>query len=213
MANEGATGIETRERPKRPVFMGVFGLGESWVQVAGDVPGLVVGVFVMAPGDQGGELVRLHKHAGKTPEARRRQVANLRPQAPLKHGAYSADKLAPERERILAELVASFPGVRRDRLELAAGQRARIVLLQAYVDVRGLIAHRGRGTSPPAVAALRQEEAAYRQELTKIEDLHREAAPGAGHALAAIEQELADDHGRELPATTDGADSEAAGDG
>lgn len=112
-----------------------------------------------------------HKHAGKTAESRARQRANLQPRAPLKHGAYSAEMLAPERERVLGELLASFPGVRRDRLELAAAQRARIVLLTAYVDERGLITHRGRGSSPPAVTLLRQEEAAYRVELTKIEEL------------------------------------------
>jgi hypothetical protein len=134
----------------------------------------------MAASRRTGKPAPASKYAAKTPEARARQLANLTPRAAIRHGAYSAEKLAPERERILGELLVSFPGVRRDRLELAAAQRARIVLLQAYVDERGLITHRGRGESPPAVAMLRQEEAAYRVELSKIEDLACDADTNGG---------------------------------
>ena len=137
---------------------------------------------------------RPHKYAGRSKASRGRQVSNLRPMAPLKHGAYSPQTLRPERERVLDELLASFPGVRRDRLELLAGQRARITLLTAYVEERGLITHRVRGTSPPAVSLLRQEEAAYRAELSRIEDLARERRPW--DALA----ELSDHHDQEDPA-------------
>ena len=132
------------------------------------------------------------------PSARAAQLANLRPQNSIKHGAYSADLLKPERERILGELLASFPSVRRDRLELAAAQRARIVLLQAYVEAVGVLRHKGRGETYPAVALLFQrEESAYRAELGKIEDLQREAGAAAPHdALAAIVAELAEgEHG------------------
>lgn len=154
-----------------------------------------------------GEAVRPHKYAAKTAEGVRRQTGNLRPTAAVKHGAYSAEKLKPERERVLSELLTSFPSVRRDRLELAAAQRARIVLLQAYVDERGLITHRGRGSSPPAVALLRQEEAGYRAELSKIEDLAREArADPAEAARRRVEQIVAQ---RELAS----GDGDAEGDG
>ncbi|MHB8234310.1 MAG: hypothetical protein ACYDHT_06615 [Solirubrobacteraceae bacterium] len=131
------------------------------------------------------------KHAGNTPEARARQLANLQPRAPLKHGAYSPAALAPERERVLGEMLASFPGVRRDRLELAAAQRARIVLLQAYVDTVGIIKHRGRGETYPAVSLLRSEEAAYRVELAKIEELARDAGTRPPQTLPEIEAEYA----------------------
>jgi hypothetical protein len=140
--------------------------------------------------EDGGEVVQLHKYAAKTPEARARQRANLTPAAAVQHGAYSADRLQPERERVLGELLASFPGVRRDRLEIAASQRARITLLTAYVEARGIIAHRGRGSTYPAVTLLQREESAYRAELTRIEELHVATGSGAG-SLAAIETEYA----------------------
>ncbi len=153
------------------------------------------------------------------PSARAAQLANLRPQNSIKHGAYSADLLKPERERILGELLASFPSVRRDRLELAAAQRARIVLLQAYVEAVGVLRHKGRGETYPAVALLSREESAYRAELGKIEDLQREAGAAAPHdALAEIVRELAegDDDDGEQDAAVELPDSpaiEGEGDG
>jgi hypothetical protein len=141
----------------------------------------------MTADERNGKVVKLHSRAGKTVESRQRQLANLTPAAAVRHGAYSADRLKPERERVLGELLASFPSVRHDRLELLAGQRARIELLQAYVDQRGIIAHRGRGSTFPAVALLQREESAYRVELSKVEELQREAAahhPGRALELA-----------------------------
>jgi len=120
------------------------------------------------------------------PVARERQLANLTPRSAVTHGAYSAELLKPERERILDELLASFPNVRRDRLELAAAQRARIVLLSAYVDSVGVIRHKGRGDTFPAVAALERAEAGYRAELGKIEDLAREASSSPRGAQALL---------------------------
>jgi hypothetical protein len=137
---------------------------------------------------KGKSVARAHPHAGKTPAARAKQLANLTPRSAVKHGAYSAEYLAPERERVLRELLESFPGVRRDRLELAAAQRARIVLLQAYIDSVGVIKHRGRGETYPAVGLLQREEASYRVELARIEELARARRPW--DALA----QLADDN-------------------
>ncbi len=152
----------------------------------------------MTADEQGADVVQLHKHAGKTEASRARQRANLQPQSAIKHGAYSAAVLGPERERVLGELVASFPSVRRDRLEILAAQRARITLLQAYVEARGVIAHKGRGSTFPAVDRLQREETAYRAELTRIEDLHAAAGDGLpGDALAAIVAELAEDDDEE----------------
>jgi hypothetical protein len=109
----------------------------------------------------------------------------------MKHGAYSAEMLAPERERVLAELLASFPGVRRDRLEIAAAQRARITLLQAYADTVGVLRHRGRGEAYPAIGLLQREETAYRAELTKIEELQAASGVQPGkQSLSQIEAEL-----------------------
>ncbi len=129
------------------------------------------------------------------PKARERQLANLKPQAPLRHGAYSAERLKPVREAILCELLASFPNVRRDRLELLAQRRARIALLSEYIDVVGVIAHRKRGTTYPAVERLQREEAAYSAELTRIEEMAREATPA--NPKAALDTYLAETYGDE----------------
>jgi hypothetical protein len=120
------------------------------------------------------------EHVGKTPASRQRQLANLTPgNQTVRHGAHSAAALAPVRKRVLDELLEAFPGVRRDRLELAAAQRARIVLLQAYVDQRGIIRHARHGTTVPAVDLLQREEASYRRELSRIEELAHAADPHA----------------------------------
>jgi hypothetical protein len=126
------------------------------------------------------------------PTARERQLANLRPQSAVKHGAYSAEHLKPIRERVLGELLSSFPNVRRDRLDLLAAQRARIVLMTDYLDTVGVIKNRARGELYPALSALQREEASYRVELSKVEELER-VGPERGDTLAMIEAELAQD--------------------
>jgi hypothetical protein len=142
----------------------------------------------MTDGEQGGEVVKLHKHAGRTPESRQRQRANLKPAAAVQHGAYSADRLQPARERVLDELLVSFDRVRRDWLEVAAAKRARVELLTAYADARGVIAHKGRGSTFPAIALLQREEASYCSLLERIETMQREA--GAASAQDRVEAHL-----------------------
>jgi hypothetical protein len=153
---------------------------------------------------------RPHKYAGKTPEAQAAQAANLTPQASLTSGGYSPAKLKPARRRILRELRVSFPDVRLDRLEVAAHKRARITLMQAFVDEVGLIQHRGRATLRPIVDTLRAEEAGYLGELSKIEDLQRKAAPRAGASLQEIERDIISRRRKQLPAVDA---EEAVGDG
>ncbi len=118
------------------------------------------------------EDIHPHRRAGKTPASRARQLANLTPgKANLKHGAFSAAKLEPEARRVLDEMTASFPSVRQDRLELAAHQRARIALLQSYIESVGIMRNRQRGETYPALGLLQREESSYRSELAKIEEL------------------------------------------
>jgi hypothetical protein len=130
---------------------------------------------------------RPYKQAGKTPESRARQLANLKSMDALKHGAYSAAMLRPARERVLAELTQSFPGVRVDLLQIAAAKRARIVLIQEFIDERGIIKNRQRGEFYPVLTLLERLETAYTSDLRRIEELARERRPY--DALA----ELADD--------------------
>ncbi len=146
-----------------------------------------------SPGD-GLEDGRPHRRAGKTPEARANQLANLRSPgaAALKHGAFSAAKLEPEARRVLDEMAASFPSVRRDRLELAAHQRARIALLARYIETVGIIRNRQRGETYPALGLLQREEGSYRAELATIERLQDAAGNGPRRtSLQAITAELA----------------------
>jgi hypothetical protein len=146
---------------------------------------------------------RPHKFAGRTEESRQRQQANLSPLSAVKHAAYSPGRLRPIRERVLGELQASFPSVRLDRLALAAQKRARIELLSDYIDEVGLLAHRLRGTTYPAVALLQREEASYSAELTRIEELAREVATpdpvAAVRAYIEGKAEATDDRRSQLP--------------
>ena len=144
------------------------------------------GAPLEAPSQRGENGSRPHKQAGLTPESRARQLANLKPQtAAVKHGAYSAERLKPVRARVLAELAASFPGVRTDWLEMAAAKRARIVLIQEFVDERGIIKHRQRGEFYPVLSLLERLETAYTNDLRRIEELARERRPY--DALAELE--------------------------
>jgi hypothetical protein len=151
----------------------------------------------MTANGKGGEVVRPHKFAARTSEGQQRQRANLTPTAAVKHAAYSEGELRLAREAILGEMVGSFPAVRRDRLEIAAGQRARIKLITDYIDGVGIIAHRKRGTFHPVIALLQREEAAYRAELTRIEELHDQAGANAGRTLEHVLGEIAAGGGRE----------------
>ena len=132
----------------------------------------------------------------KDPAARQRQLANVGHGKPSAiHGAYSPAKLAPIRKAILSELTATFPGVRQDRLELAAAQRARVVLLQDYVDQRGIVRHRKHGTTVPAADLLAREEARYLKALGIIESLARDGAqPSAPGDVTKLLAEMAAEH-------------------
>jgi hypothetical protein len=140
-----------------------------------------------------GEVVKMSKYSGKTPVARERQRSNLKPAAAVRHGAYSADRLQPARERVLDELLVSFDRVRRDWLEVAAAKRARVELLQAYADARGVIAHKGRGSTFPAIDLLRREEASYCALLERIEVMQREAGAKPGDVQALLRAMRAED--------------------
>jgi hypothetical protein len=123
----------------------------------------------------------------KDPEKRARQLANIGKGKPAPiHGAYSAAVLEPETQRILDELTARYTGVPHDRLEVLAHHRARITVLTAYVNAKGIIRNQQKGEVFPAVKLLATEEAAYRREMDRVEDLSRAGDSAPAITLAAI---------------------------
>jgi hypothetical protein len=116
-------------------------------------------------------------YVSRDPVKRQRQLDNIkRKDVARRHGAYSAVALKAARVRVLDEMTVAFPSVRRDRLDLAASLRARIEVITAYVEQNGIFKNVQRGEPYPVVGLLERLEAAYRGELSKIEDLAR-AAP------------------------------------
>jgi hypothetical protein len=86
------------------------------------------------------------------PEKRAAQLANLRPDAAIRHGVYSEAKLAPLRERFAAELSDQFGRLATpDELALAAARRAKREVLNEWLGRRGLLADRRSGTVRAAV--------------------------------------------------------------
>lgn len=140
----------------------------------------------------GGQVVKLHKYAAKTDEARRRQLSNLEAGAAVKAGIHSEAKLRPVREAHLDELLAEFGAtVRRDWLELAAAVRARVSLGHAYIDRVGIVKHARHGSTYPVVERVARDEARYCALLERIEAMHREADASRGATLADIAAEYA----------------------
>ena len=119
------------------------------------------------------------------PAKRAKQLANLK-RGSSTHGAYSAEIIRSETQRILGELSARYTGVPHDRLEVLAHHRARITVLTAYVNAKGIIRNQQKGEVFPAVKLLATEEAAYRREMDRVEELSRAGDSAPAITLAAI---------------------------
>ena len=150
----------------------------------------------MAAEENGTVADRPHRHAGKTPEARARQLANLRADGAMKHGAHTDAKTQPLRERYLAELRSEFPDAAERRLIIQAHRLAQLELLGDFADERGVIAHRRRGTVYPAAAMAERIATAFLAEQDRLE-AQRESG-GSGRrvpTLASIAAEYEDQAG------------------
>jgi hypothetical protein len=119
-----------------------------------------------------------------------RQTAG-EPSPATAHGAYSEAKLAPLRERYLAELRAEFPSASEVRLRVQAHRLGQIELLGRFTDERGVIRSARTGEVFAAAALGERLAASYLAEHERLEAAER--GPGGGHggaALRAIEAEL-----------------------
>jgi hypothetical protein len=104
----------------------------------------------------------------KNAKARQRQLANLRPDAARKHGAYSEAKLAPLRERFVGELAEQFGHVASGHeIELAGDRRARIAVINEWLDKHGVFGDKRSGRPREILATLERLQAALERQLTE----------------------------------------------
>jgi hypothetical protein len=104
------------------------------------------------------------------PKARERQLLSLRRPGSTIHGAYSATAIQPIRERLVAELTKTFPSATAEEIATQAMRMAQLEALGLYLDQRGVIAHKRRGTIYPAAVFAAQLAAQFeRQHALLIE--------------------------------------------
>jgi hypothetical protein len=120
-----------------------------------------------------------------------RQTADGEPIAAT-HGAYSEQRVAPLRERYLAELRKEFPSVSERRLVIQAHRLGQLELLGRFTDERGVIRSQRHGNVFPAATLGERLATAYLAEHDRLEQQEREhAGRGAAHqTLAEVEAEL-----------------------
>jgi hypothetical protein len=137
-----------------------------------------------------------HKFAGRTEEARARQLANLKSDAAVRTGVYSEVRLEPLRERYLAELRGAYPGASLDQLRTLSQRKAMATQLSAFLDARGIIRHQRRGEPFPAAALLARLLDGIDKQIAALEEQQAER----DRPVSLLEQQL-----RGLPRPADGA--------
>jgi hypothetical protein len=95
------------------------------------------------------------------PEKRAAQLANLRPNAATRHGVNVEARLAPLRERYLAEQRRLFPSAGEDEVTIQASRLAQMEVLQDFLDRRGPIRHQRQGQTFAAADLLAKVTQAY----------------------------------------------------
>jgi hypothetical protein len=126
------------------------------------------------------------------PEARARQLANLRSTSAVQHGANSEQLIRPLREKYLAELAAAFPNASAAELAIQAHRLAQIELLGAFLDERGVIRHKRRGDVFPAVSMAEKLAAAYERQHAAMREREQASGGDPQAAIDAIMREIAD---------------------
>jgi hypothetical protein len=130
------------------------------------------------------------------PDARARQVANLRPGDQKasnreQHGAYSEKKLAPLRERYRTDLRGQFPSAGEDELIIQAGRLAQMDVLQQFLDAHGPIRHHRRGETFPAAQLLASVTSAYERRRDLLAERERAKAEDPFALYHALEAKYA----------------------
>jgi hypothetical protein len=121
----------------------------------------------------------------RDPDRRRRQLDNLNRGAATKHGAHSEAKLAPLRDRFLTELREQFGDVAGDdELTLAAERRAKLEVLNDWLDRAGLLERSGRPRA--AVQLADRVQSAYERQLANLRARSRGQRSG-GPMIAPLE--------------------------
>lgn len=96
-------------------------------------------------------------------------------QRALQHGVHSERRIAPLRERHLAELRESYPRLDTRRLILLADRFARIEAASVWLDAQGVIVRNDEGEVFPVVKELERWSSRAEQVLAEAEAEHRQA--------------------------------------
>jgi hypothetical protein len=147
----------------------------------------------MSPGEK---PHKSHKFAGRSPEARRKQLANLKADGTT-HGAYSKTKARDLRIRFVTELSGSYPNATPTELQIQALRLVQLELLSEYLLERGPIKNRRDGSIRPAATALERISAAYERQAALLAERERGAGAPPAESLEAIVAELA--AGEQIP--------------
>jgi hypothetical protein len=141
------------------------------------------------PGQQGLRI----GHEGKSPEARARSEANLRPDAGRKHHAYVDSVRAPLEAEHRTRLQATFPAAcatpEGDDLVNASAKRCALVdRFSAFLEDRGpIVARKGQAQVEPAARELRLLLDAHERAVVQLAALEREhGAGGRDAAMTAL---------------------------
>ena len=151
--------------------------------------------------------------ASKDPTLRANQLANLRPNAAVRHGAHAAKDIEPLRVEHLARLRERFPSADDALLAIQAERAAQLDLISEYLGRRpgvgAVMRNRRTAVVWPAREYAAKLQSAYERLCERLEGQQREAGTaGNPHAaLAEIVRELAEgddddgeqDAGVELP--------------
>lgn len=112
------------------------------------------------------------------PEARKRQLANLRPDAALKHGARSEVAIRGRADELFAELSGLFPSASETTLRLQARRLSKLESISRFLEERGEIRNRRLGEPFPVSAMEESLTAAFLSTQGKLEAAEREAGRG-----------------------------------
>jgi hypothetical protein len=108
------------------------------------------------------------------PVKRAKQLANLKRPGSTLHGAYSETAIRPIRERLVAELTKAFPSATSEEIATQAMRMAQLEALGIYLDERGVIAHKRRGTIYPAAVFAEKLAAQFERQHALLLERERE---------------------------------------
>lgn len=135
----------------------------------------------------------------KDPDLRARQLANLSPNAAMRHGAHAERDIAPVRTEHLARLRLSFPSADDAVLTTQADRAAQIDLINAYLarrlGVGAVLRNRRTATVWPALEYAAKLASAYERQHERLEAQQRDSRDNPGETLRSIEQEYLDADG------------------